>query len=340
MAKRQQGPGGSAEIPRAKQGSIGIDLGGTNARAAVLDAGGRILSVCKRTLTDRTPERVADVLAEAALEALREAKLAKSALAAVGVGVAGQIRSGSGVVAVGPNLGWRDVPFAELLAARLPWPVVLMNDLSAAALGEQRAGAGENAQDLLLFFVGTGVGSGLILGGKLFEGSGGVAGEIGHIKVVQGGRRCGCGELGCLEAYCGGHNLSVRAAESIAAGRLSSLGERGAPLSVTAGAIEQAALAGDPLGQELWGDCARLLSVSLANAMTLLNPARVILGGGVLFACPELRRTLRTRALELTSRTAREGVQLVDASLGDDAGVVGSGLRALERIGPSASRTS
>ncbi|MHB1845073.1 MAG: ROK family protein [Deltaproteobacteria bacterium] len=339
MAERQKG--GSAEVPtpaaRAQAGrlAIGIDLGGTNARAAVIDWDGKVLSACKRPLADRAPEAVADLLAVASLEALRQAKRNEAEVVALGVGAAGQIHSGTGVVAVGPNLGWRDVPFAALLGKRLSWPVLLMNDLSAASWGERSVGAGESEADVLLYFVGTGVGSGLILNGRLYEGSGGVAGEVGHTKVVvPGGRLCGCGEHGCLEAYCGGHNLSMRVAEALGQGRESTLARAAAAGPVRAADIEQAALSGDMLARELWDECARLLSVSLANYVTVLNPARVILGGGVLLTCPELRRTLVERTFELALRASRPGLQIVEARLGDDAGVVGSGLRALESVLP------
>jgi glucokinase len=215
-----------------------------------------------------------------------------------------------------------------MLSSRLPWQVLLMNDLSAAAWGERCVGAGEGRPDVLLVFVGSGVGSGIIANGELYEGGAGVAGELGHTKAVPGGRLCGCGERGCLEAYCGGHNLSAQVAEAVAAGRATTLDTTGGR-TVGAAEIEKAALAGDALAKELWDNCQRLLSVAIANFTTLLNPSRVILGGGVLLRTPELKKTVAGKALELVSASARESVQFVDASLGDDAGVIGAGLRAL-----------
>ncbi len=311
--------------------AIGIDLGGTSARAAVIDAAGLIRGVAKRVHDRASPDRMADILRELAVEALGLSKHPESDVAAVGVGLAGQIHSNAGVVAVGPNLGWRGVPFGRMLRARLRWPVMVMNDLSAAAWGERAAGAGERRDDVALFFVGSGIGSALILGGRLYEGATGVAGEIGHVKVEPGGRLCGCGERGCLEAYCGGHNLSLQVAEAIAAGRSTSL----APLAaggrwVTALEIEREALGGDGLARELWDRCAKLLPQAIANLATLLNPARVLLGGGVLGTSPELKRVVRERSRELTLAAARETLEIVDATHGDDAGVVGAGLRALE----------
>jgi glucokinase len=310
--------------------AIGIDLGGTSARAAVVDEAGKILAAVKRAHDGAAPERMAELLRDLATEARGQAKVSAAEVAAVGVGLAGQIHGSTGVVAVGPNLGWRDVPFGALLQKRLACPVRVMNDLSAAAWGERAVGAARGERDVFLFFVGSGIGSGIILEGRLYEGSTGVAGEIGHIKVEPGGRLCGCGERGCLEAYCGGHNLSSQVAEALASGRKSSLAPAAAGgRRVTAAEIEQAALAGDALASELWDRCAALLPVAVANLATVLNPAVIVLGGGVLTTASRLEKAVRERARELTLAAARETLRIVDASLGDDAGVVGASLRAL-----------
>jgi glucokinase len=319
--------------------ALGVDLGGTNVRAAVVREDGKLLGTTKlrHPRDDRRPEPVADSIRAVCDGALREAQCDPTSVAAVGVGVAGQIHAGTGVVAVGPNLGWRQVPFKALLQQRLRWPVLLLNDLTAAAWGEHFVGAAAGAVDSAAVFVGSGIGCGLILRGDLYEGTDGVAGELGHIKVVPNGRLCGCGEHGCLEAYCGGRNLSARVAEGLAAGRTSSLAaESSAPVS--AGAIEREALAGDSFARELWEECARMLAVAIGNLVTLLNPSRVILGGGVFLACPELRRRVARDAVTLANASARSSVQVVDAALGDDAGVVGSALRALASVDPSAAR--
>lgn len=322
---------------RAPMLGIGIDLGGTSARAAVVDGQGRVLSLVKKLHGSAEPVKIADLLATLAAEAVAGAKLVPSDIGAVGVGLAGQIHSGTGVVAVGPNLGWREVPFGKMLAERLSWPCFIMNDLSAAAWGERSVGAGEGQDDVCLVFVGSGVGGGLILGGELYEGSTGVAGEIGHTKVVPDGRLCGCGEHGCLEAYCGGHNLSAQVAEAIAAGRRTSL----EPLAaggrrVTAGEIEKAALEGDALARGLWETCFRYLSVAIANLATVLNPSRLILGGGVLLTSPVLKQRVREEARRLTLAAARGNLKIVDATLGDDSGVVGAALRATSSLAPAA----
>jgi glucokinase len=301
--------------------AVGVDLGGTNARAALVDGSGHILAQVKRKLPDRAPAAVADILAEAIVEAQGE-----RGTLPVGVGVAGQILAESGVVSLGPNLGWRDVPFAAMLLERVGRAVFVLNDLQVAALGELGAGAAMGQQHAALVFVGSGVGSGLILGGKLYTGSMGVAGEFGHTRAVPRGRRCGCGELGCLEAYVGGRNLIERVKEALAAGTPSRL-QPGA----TATDVEREAMAGDPLAVELFEEMVALLAVAIGNLATTLNPSMIVLGGGVFLNGPELRRRVAQGVMGQAARVSRVGLRIVDAQLGDDAGVVGAGLHALER---------
>lgn len=308
--------------------SIGMDLGGTNARAAAIAPDGTVLSLHKEKLRDRTPEGAVEALGHCAESAVQSAGLPAEACTGIGVGIAGQIEGQTGKVLVAPNLGWRDVDIGGLLTARLGRPVAVANDLAVAALGEARAGAARGHSDAILVFVGSGVGSGLILGGKIHRGARGVAGEFGHTKVRPGGRRCGCGEVGCLEAYAGGHNLASRAIEEIRGGRKSSLGELLSEDSaqITAGAVEQAAEQGDELARELREEAGDLLGIAVANLVTLLNPAVLILGGGVLTGSSHLRRKVEDEVRRHAGRAALEGLMIVDPQLGDDAGVIGAGF--------------
>ncbi|SET75618.1 ROK family protein [Stigmatella erecta] len=305
--------------------TLGIDLGGTNARAAVVDERGTILASAKMALTERGPEAVVESIAQAASEAV---SLAGTQVTGCGVGAAGQIPGNSGVLAVAPNLGWRNVPLGALLSARLGMPVRLVNDLAAAAWGEFNAGAGRGAQDVYVAFVGSGVGSCIIANGQLVRGSGGVAGELGHTKVIPGGRRCGCGELGCLEAYCGGHNLIGLTRELLASGRSSALAELTAGVAerITPLTLERAAEAGDAGAIEIHSRAGKMLGMAISNMITVLNPARLILGGGVLMNCPGLRRAVVEGIQALTSNTAREGLLIAEAELGDDSGLIGAAL--------------
>jgi glucokinase len=314
--------------------SLGVDLGGTNARAAVVDRdSGAIVASHKETHRSRTPEAVVDVVAEAVRQSLAAAGLGAARFAGVGVGVAGQVLGRTGVVLNAPNLGWRDVALGALLARRLGLGVRIANDLSAAAWGERLFGAAKGLDDAALVFVGSGVGSGLILGGRLHEGHRGVAGELGHTKVrppraTTPRRLCGCGQSSCLEAYTSGVNIALRVREELAAGARSAVAELvGGDLSrVTATVVDEAYGRGDAYARELWEEVGALLGGALANLVTLLNPARVILGGGVILGCPGLEALVRRVFEEEVSRSAAVGVTLERAHLGDDAGVIGAAL--------------
>lgn len=307
--------------------AIGCDLGGTNARAAAVDERGKVLAVHKQPLTARTPQACADALAECARQVMNRLGAGDERCTGVGVGIAGQIDAHTGRVLNAPNLGWRDVDFGVLVAERFGRPVLVANDLSVAALGEAKAGAARGHDDALLVFVGSGIGSGMIIGGRIYGGARGVAGEFGHIKVRPAGRLCGCGEHGCLETYAGGNGLANRAAEAIAEGRETSL-QVPEGLRPTASMIDRAADAGDPLSQELRDDAVELVGVATANLVTQLNPAVLILGGGVLLGSPTMRRMVEDVVRAQTSRSALEQLLIVDPALGDDAGVIGGAFLA------------
>jgi glucokinase len=315
--------------------ALGCDLGGTNVRVAVVDDLGIVHRSVKRKLVDRAPEAVADELADAAGEVLREAGITQDRIEGIGIGVAGQCHGKTGKVLVGPNLGWRDVHFGALVEQRLGRPVRVVNDLSAAAWGEAKIGGARDALDVILVFVGSGVGSGLILDARLYEGASGIAGEFGHIKVVPGGRLCGCGEHGCLEAYVGGHNITRRIPELAAGGRAKAIlrAAGGDPLRVGGSALEIAAEEGDPEALELREDIARMLGVQIGNLVTLLNPGRLILGGGVLTGMPGLRSRTTHWIRHSGGRAHVAELAILDASLGDDSGVVGAALLGLTGAG-------
>ncbi|GAO04344.1 ROK family protein [Anaeromyxobacter sp. PSR-1] len=314
--------------------ALGVDLGGTNARAAVVDrATGEIVASHKEPLHERGPEAVVATVAHALGQAAGAAGIAPAAAGRVGVGVAGQVLGATGVVMNAPNLGWRDVAFGALLEKALGVPVRVANDLSVAAWGEKRFGAARGIEDVVLVFVGSGVGSGLILGGRLHDGAQGVAGELGHIKVrlPRPGftpRRCGCGQLGCLEAYTSGVNVAARVREEIAAGVATRVLElvEGDLARVTASVVEEAHALGDAYAVALWDEVSELLGLAVANLVTLLNPARLILGGGVLLGAPRLADLTLRRFDDAVSRSATRGLTVERAWLGDDAGVIGAAV--------------
>jgi glucokinase len=314
--------------------ALGVDLGGTNVRAAVVDANsGEIVAAHKEPLRDRAPSRVVEVVGHAIKESTAAAGIAPDAVGRVGVGVAGQCLGKTGVVLNAPNLGWRDVPLGGLLHDALGLDVRVANDLSVAAWGEKRFGAAQGIDDVALVFVGSGVGAGLILGGRLHEGAQGVAGEFGHVKVRPARpeaqpRACGCGQRGCLEAYTSGMNVAARVREDLAAGaKTSVLALAGNdPARVSAAIVEEAWRTGDPYARALWDEVSDLLGTAAANLVTLLNPARLIVGGGVLLGCPALVDLVQARFEEAVSRSATKGLTVERAWLGDDAGVVGAAV--------------
>lgn len=294
--------------------ALGVDLGGTHVRAAIVDReSGAVAYAVKETHADKSPEAVVASIAHATDAATKLAGIVGRL--SCGVAVAGQLRGD--VVTVAPNLGWREVPFGLLLAAKLGRPVAVVNDLKAAAWGEFRVGAARGETDTYTCFVGSGVGSGQISSGKLVLGARGVAGELGHVKVkFEGGRLCGCGEFGCIEAYAGGVNLEAWMKES--------------GLEGGAAELEVQAHSGNAEALRLWDFASSSLALVIANQVTVLNPGMVVLGGGVLVRSPKMvdriMKTIETRTLA----ASRAGLKIGFAALGDDSGVVGAAMLGAE----------
>jgi glucokinase len=312
---------------------VGVDLGGTNVRAAVVDEKGQIRVAVRTPLAaDRSPEAVVALARETIERALADAQLPLSTLLGVGVGVAGQLRGTSGVVANGPNLGWREVPFGRMLSAALARPVRVVNDLEAIAWGEFCYGAARGEKDVLVVCVGTGVGAGLIVDGRLYHGASGVAAELGHVKVRFGGEPCGCGKRGCLEAYLGGGNLNKRLQRE--AYNWPALLHKTAhdPVAIHPGFVEELVQEGDARARGLWDELAQMLGMVLANAVTTVNPALLVLGGTVLKGCPSLQARTEKVFRELVLEIAGEAVTIKSAALGDDGGILGAAA-----LGPSSS---
>jgi glucokinase len=314
----------SAGEPQA----IGIDVGGTHLRAALLDKSGSIVQVVRHNLAGRTPEALLALLVKARAE-LKKTFDAIDTLP-MGIGLAAQIWLESGTVAVAPNLGWHNVPFGKMLADAFGERVRMVNDLNAIAVGEAAYGAGAGCKELVCVFVGTGVGMGAVVGGEVMEGADGLATELGHIKVgpLDNGRLCGCGERGCLEAYASGRHLPDLLAEKVAQGLPSPLFDavKGKADKLTAGAIDAAAQGNDAAAAALWVDITEHLGRAIGNVVTLFNPSMLVLGGGVFAAAPHLRRACVQRLQQCAARPASTHLQVRDTTLGDDAGIIGAAL--------------
>jgi len=330
--------------------SIGVDIGGTNLRVALYRGlGAAALAVARgetvpppeplaqhkaKVGEPRDPDTLVARIAELIGVVLAEARAPATVSIPVGVGIAAMLRDRRGGVANSPHLRWRDVPFGDLLAARLGLrhPVGVYNDVNAIAYGEYGLGAGAGAPNVLAVYVGTGIGGGLIVDGRLAEGASQCAGEIGHAKVRwdAAAAPCACGGRGCVEAYVGGSYVQRRIRGELAGGAPSSalVIAGGNVDDVTPGHVDEAAAAGDPWALELWGELAPLLGVTLANAVAVLNPDRLVLGGGMLGRTPVLREQVVAALLVAAPAALLEPLEIIDAALGDDAGLVGAALLA------------
>jgi glucokinase len=302
---------------------VGVDLGGTNLRMAVFERGERIAEHKERVGTERDPESLADRIAGYVRDA-------SPAGAPVGIGIAAMLRDHDGVVNLAPNLEWSDVPFGALVRERLPGRTIgVYNDVNAITYGEWACGAGRGVDNLIAVYVGTGIGGGIIAHGQLVTGAHNACAEIGHTKVVVGptARPCNCGLRGCVEAYAGGTYLLHRVRSELGAGQSSLAAElAGDSAAVTPAHVDEAARRGDPYAVHLWEEVAPLLGAALANFCTLLNPEVLVLGGGVIEHAPELHRRTIESCWALINPPAGEGLRIVGAALGDDAGIIGASL--------------
>jgi len=312
--------------------TLGVDIGGTKVNVGLVDAAGRLLFVHKSLIhATKEPEMlIADIVAGVEVCLSKTGQEAK----ALGIGVAAQVDL-KGVVRGSPNLGWRNVPLKKKLEKQLGLPVVVTNDVRAATWGEWRYGSGRGVDDLAVLFVGTGVGGGVISGGKVLSGCTNSGGELGHITIISDGRKCRCPNKGCLEAYVGGWAIAERAQEAIRT--LSNEGRRllslaGSIKQVTAVTVSQAYREGDLLARLLVEETGRYLAAGVVSIVNAFNPCLVVLGGGVIEGIPELIQMVkditRNRALE----AAVEKLEIVKATLGGDAGVIGAAALAQDLV--------
>ena len=317
---------------------IGIDLGGSNLRAAAFGDGDGAtpLEIHKEAVGD---DRAPDAIVERVARTIERLAVGSAGPVAVGVGLAALLRDRRGTVANSPHLRWRDVPFGELLGRRLGarYRLGVYNDVNAITWGEAVAGAARGCRDVLAVYVGTGIGGGLIVGGQLVEGASNCAGEIGHTKVRWDDEAapCMCGGRGCIEAYVGGSYLVARIRRELAnKRRKTTVIERagGSIDAVTPSHVDAAALDGDAWALGLWTELAALLAVALGNALAILNSQRLILGGGMLGRTPALRAMTEIDLMLVAPPASLEPLTIAVAELGDDAGLVGAARLARDGV--------
>jgi glucokinase len=312
---------------RAKT-TIGVDIGGTSVRAGVVDRHGNVLD------TARAPTPTGEAALEDAIVSAVTGLAVRHRVTAVGLAVAGFVTTDRRSVMFAPHLAWRDAPVGDRISKRLKLPVVLEHDANAAVLGEHRFGAARGARVALLVAIGTGIGGGLLLGGELFRGAYGVAPELGHLRLVPGGRACPCGKQGCWERYCSGTALSATAVELLARhpGRSTVLARDSADSrAITGRKVAAAAREGDPLAQRAMSELARWLGEGLALAADIYDPEVVVIAGGVSESAPLYLDDARDHYKKMiTGAGYRPLARIRTAQLGDDAALVGAAALAAE----------
>lgn len=312
--------------------SIGIDVGGTFIKAGLVSPDGAVVAKDESASeADRGPDHMIVRMAAAA-NRLRTIAPKGATIVGVGLGMPGTLSHRDGIVFMPPNLpGWKNVPVAALLRERTGLSVSLENDANCAAVAEFTCGAGRGRQHLVLLTLGTGVGGGIVLNGKLWRGADECAAEVGHTLVQMNGRRCGCGQLGCLEAYASASSTAMRAEEAIKAGRPSSLlAELRAKGRLSSLDVVNAAGAGDALANEIWTETCRYLAIACLNLHHTVNPELIVLAGGMCAAGERLLSPVMNAVHEFGSRMINKSPTICLAELGNDAGFVGAGLTVFE----------
>ena len=334
----------AADAPAASTGLrrhyvVGVDLGGTNIVVGAMPTDGSreigVRSSPTRSTqgSDAVIDRIVEMIETVIAVTCAEEGVGRDAFVGVGVGAPGPLDRASGVVVVAPNLGWKDLPLRDLIARRVGLPVSLDNDANCATLGEWWTGAARGARHAIGITIGTGIGGGLILDGRLYYGACDVAGEIGHTTIDSTGRRCKCGNYGCLEAYASGTAIAERAREALEVGEPSVLPSLvdGDLTRLTAAIVYRASEQGDALAREIVRDTARFLGAGVANLLNIFNPDVVVIAGGVTAAGEALFEPLRAEVRRRAFKSAVDACRIVPGVLPGTAGVVGAVKSFLEQ---------
>jgi glucokinase len=330
----------------AKQNTyaLGIDLGGTKTLASVVDiaTGEVVASARKRTRAERGQDFVARRILDLATAALSDAKLADEDIVAVGVGAAGQIDRKTGMLLHSPNMPLHDLPLGELLGKRFSKPVTVGNDVEVATMGEYIYGVGRGYRNFVCVFIGTGIGCGIMQNGQLYTGLTGTAGEVGHIVIEAGGRICGCGGRGCLEAYASRTAITKAILAEMHHGRPSVLSvlSKDSPglvkegdTIIRSGILAEAIQQQDELVIEAVSEAANYLGYGLASILNFYNPECLILGGGVTEAIDLLFETAVHRTRTATLSLPAKHTPILRTKLGDFSGVVGAAYLGAQAAG-------
>lgn len=316
---------------------VGVDLGGTKIFTTLLTKKGKLVAETKtRTEADQGPMRVIERIAQTIEDVIAEADIERDEVRTVGVGAPGPLNPETGIILNAPNLtGWQDIPLAQMLTEKIALPVYIENDVNAGTYGECKLGAGQGYKDIVGAFVGTGIGGGLIIDGKLRSGFRHAAAEVGHMVVMVDGPYCGCGRRGCLEALASRTAIERDLREAIQAGRESIIPElMQGRAKITSGVLAKALQADDPLTTEIMSRTQYYLGIFVANVVNLIDPEMIILGGGVVEALGEdFMGPIREVAKQYyIAKQDADQIQIVPAKLGDYAVALGAAMLAKRRF--------
>jgi glucokinase len=310
---------------------VGVDVGGTNVVVGTLSEDGSSIHGLVKEPTDLEggPDQTVDQITRlvlASLSSAREELGSSIEIIGVGIGSPGPLDTESGIVLLTPNLGWTDMPLRDRVGGAVGLPATLDNDANCAVLGEWWRGAAQGGRVVLGLTIGTGIGGGIVLDGEIFHGASGAAGEIGHATIDQTGRRCNCGNYGCLEAYASGPAIARRALEGLQAGAPSRLSEyaKGDLSRITAQTVSEAARDGDTFCLDIIRETAHFLGGAIANLVNIFNPDTVVICGGVTLAGDCLFDPLCNQVRRRAFAPAVEVCRIVAGALPGTAGVYGA----------------
>ncbi len=310
---------------------IGIDVGGSHMAAGLVDSVGRLLARTQvKTPRPAIVDETLDLMATAVKDTLRTAGYSLEDVKGIGAGFPGGIDTEKGIVTLAPNLGWRNEPVASKLRELLGRPVVIDNDANAAVAGEAFTGAGKGKKHILMITLGTGIGGGLFLNGELYRGFTGFAGEVGHIVIDPEGPLCACGQKGCFETFGAGPAIATRAEKYLLETNGSLLHkwrkEGAGRLSVKM--IFDAARMGDEVALEVAKETGEYIGIGLSSLLNLINPEIVVIGGSISRAGEVLLQPIR-ESIAKHALVGVKGTPVVQAALGNDAGVIGAAAIAM-----------
>lgn len=320
-----------------KKYCIGIDLGGTFIKFGLLDADRKPSKTFQLpTPQGRGADGVIEQMIAGARQAMEQAGLAADDVLAVGVGCPGPLSMTKGIVYDTPNIpGMKNVPLRDKLSGPLGLPAALENDANAAGFGEFVCGAGQGTKHMVLLTLGTGLGGGVVVDGKVVRGAHEIGAELGHLIIVPDGRLCGCGQRGCIEQYCSATFMSQNAAKTLKEGRRKSslqtvLKAKG---EITSKDINEARRAGDEFAAEVWDEMCRYLAMGCVSFARILDPDKIVLAGGMAAAGDDLLGPVREHYQALHWKLTEPKTEIVLAKLGNDAGVIGAAGVAWQEFG-------